>query len=109
MKGLTETNSRTRRKGRNVLGPLAGLIVFPGLLAGAYLIVTAMVNPMEASDFEVLGGGFTLALFSFLLVYWLRPQNVLAPKRDEVVERRTPAYQETEEEREEVVEAVVGD
>jgi hypothetical protein len=111
MKAPTEMSSRAPRRGANTLGPLAGLFLLTGLAVEAYLIITAMVNPTEASDFEGLDGGFALALFRFLLFYWLWPQNVLVEKqrRNEMVERRAPAYQEKEEEREEVLEAVVGD
>jgi hypothetical protein len=76
---------RTRRNDRNLLAPLTALFL---LMAGAYLIATAMLNPMKASDMEVLGGAFTFVLSGFFLVYLVRPHGSLAHKTDKVLPSR---------------------
>lgn len=75
MKGLKEIGCHTQHNGRNSFGPLIRLFFLFGLLGGAYLAVIAVANPMRASDLEVLGGGFAVALSSFLLFYFVRPQS----------------------------------
>jgi len=72
-------NGHIHQNRGNFLGLFAGVIV---LLGGTYLIVTALSNAMQASDLEVLGGAFTLALLSFLLVYFVRPQSIFESKSD---------------------------
>lgn len=97
---------RTRRNDRNLLAPLAALFL---LTAGAYLIVTALLNPMKASDMEVLGGAFTLVLSSFFLVYLVRRNGLLAHKPDKVLHSKPLARLPMAEEIDHSAEAVAGD
>lgn len=52
------------------LGAFAATVL---LLGGAYLMVEALLNPLNASDVGVLTAGLALALASFLSVYLLSP------------------------------------
>jgi hypothetical protein len=54
------------------LGAFAGLAL---LLGGTYLMAEAWANPLKASDVGVLVAGFSLALASFVLVYFVLPQR----------------------------------
>jgi len=56
------------------LGLFAAVIL---LLCGGYLMVEALVDPLDASEAGVLAAGFTLALSSFLLVYIAWPRGRL--------------------------------
>jgi hypothetical protein len=86
MKGLQDIGGQSRNNAGNSLGAVAGLFFLFGLLGGAYLVVIALANPLQGSDLEVLAGGFILALSSFLLVYFIRPQN----KETEILHSQKP-------------------
>jgi hypothetical protein len=106
MKDLKDIGCQSRSNGGNSVGAVAGLFFLFGLLGGAYLIVMALANPMQGSDLEVLGGGFILALSSFLLVYFVRPQNKGTEMRRS---KETPAPVELDEAFEHTPEVIAAD
>jgi membrane protein implicated in regulation of membrane protease activity len=65
------------------LGASAALIL---LLGGGYLMMEALLDPLGASDMEVLTAGLALALSSFLLVYLVWPRRKRELERDEQLE-----------------------
>jgi hypothetical protein len=68
------------------LGAFAGLAL---LLGGTYLMAEAWVDPLKASDAGVLAAGFSLALASFVLVYFVLPQRRTAlAKRERTAKRQ---------------------
>lgn len=63
-----------------------GLSLFAGVmlfLGGAYLLTHAIRVPLEASTFNVLVAGFTLALGSFLITYVVWPWSGSALSKHE--------------------------
>lgn len=107
MGGLKEPRCHTTINGLIILGPIVWL--FLPLLVGAYLIVTALTNPIRASDLGVLGGGFTLTLLIFLFVYLVRPQSILEQKRSEFLHWKPPAQLDRDEEVDHSVEVIGAD
>lgn len=106
MKGLKEIGGQSRNNVWNSIGSVAGLFFVFALLGGAYLTVIALANPMQASDMEVLAGGFILALSSFLLVYFIQPHN---KGRELLASKRTLARHEMDEEFEHSPEIIAAD
>lgn len=56
------------------------------LLYGTYLLVQAIVAPLEANEMTVLGAGFTLTLACFAITYLLWPRSRSALARPEFSE-----------------------
>jgi len=94
---LVETQARSRTplvvRGslpRTFLG--LGMFVEAGLIVcGSYLLADAILQPLDAGTWSVIGGGLILALATVLLFYLAWP-----PNRSSMSRREEPAEQPAE-------------
>jgi len=62
------------------------------LLCGAYLLMEAIRDPLEASGTTVLTAGFMLALASFVITFLIWPRRKMALARDDEDLDQVPEY-----------------